>query len=207
MVLRRDLPTSGQADAVLDGVEGDFVVILHLVRNLGGTGAGDRPEIVIPPVDAFAGFAIVGCPAEVGRINVGRQTLLEPVQLVGSDKMHFPRQTGMIARRPQMMRIGRDSGRELGRIVINAGSRWQLAAHERCPAGSAQGRSGIIVCESGRARGQRSQMRNMQEIRGSVREQRSIELIRHHDQDIWSARHEGSSGGAIETRAAKGSYF
>ncbi|MNE82951.1 hypothetical protein D3C80_1797240 [compost metagenome] len=74
---------------LLIGEEGDLVVILHLVGDLGNAGAGDGAEIVIPPVDALARLAIVRRPAEIGGIDVGRQTLLETVQLIRANEVHL----------------------------------------------------------------------------------------------------------------------
>ena len=87
-------------------VIGNFVVIFHLVGDLGHTGPGHRPHVVIPPINPFTGLAIIGGPAEISGINIGGQTLFEPVQLVWSDKMHLARQTGVIPRAAQMVGIG-----------------------------------------------------------------------------------------------------
>ena len=100
---------------------GDLVIELQLVAGLGHARTGDRSEIVIPPVDPLARLAVVGRPAEVGGIDVGRQTLLEAVKLVGADKVHLPRQGGLIAGPPQMMGKGGHVRRKLGGIVVDAG--------------------------------------------------------------------------------------
>ena len=99
---------------------GDLVVIFELVGDLGDAGALDRAQIVIPPVDALAGACVVGRPAEIGRIDVGRQPLLVAVQLVGPDEMHLARQRGLVAGAPEMMRIGRNVGGELRGVVVDA---------------------------------------------------------------------------------------
>ncbi len=111
-------------------VVGDLVVIFHLVGDLGNAGAGDRTQIVIPPVDAFAGLAVVRRPAEIGGIDVGRQPLLEAMQLVWADEMHLARQAGLVAGGAQMMREGRNVGGKFGGVVVDARAAGQLARHE-----------------------------------------------------------------------------
>ncbi len=87
----------------------DLVIIFHLVGNFGHARTGDRAHVVIPPFDPFARLAVIGGPAEIGGIDIGGQALFEPVQLVRADKMHLARQTGLIARAAQVVRIGRDA--------------------------------------------------------------------------------------------------
>ena len=170
--------------------EADLVVILHLVGGFGDARAGDRAEIVIPPVDALAGLAVIGRPAEIGGIDVRGQPLLEAVQLVRTDEMHLAGQTGRIAGGAQMMREGRDGRDKLGGIVIDAGARGQLSAHERGAGGRTERRGGVVVAESRRARSQRLEMRSMQELRRTVRKQRSVELVDHDDQDVGPLGHQ-----------------
>ncbi len=103
---------------------GNLVVIFELVGDLGGTCVGNRTEIVIPPVDALTGLAVVGRPAEIGGIDVGREALFEAVQLIGSDEVHLAGKSGLVACIAQMMRIGRNFRRELCGIVENARPEW-----------------------------------------------------------------------------------
>ena len=81
---------------------------------------------MIPPVDPLARFAVVGGPAEIRGVDVRCQAFLETVQLVGANEMHLARETGLVARTAQVMRVGRGRGAELGRIVVDAGRRRQL---------------------------------------------------------------------------------
>ena len=64
------------------------------------------------PARPILGMIPVRRPAEVGGIDVGRQPLFEPVQLVRPAKMHLSRQDGSIAAKPQAMRESRDVGAE-----------------------------------------------------------------------------------------------
>ncbi len=103
-----------------DGVEGDLVVVLELVRHLGDARLLDRRHVVVPPVHALAGPAPVGGPAEVAGVDVGREPLLESVQLVGADEVHLPAQAGPVALQPEIVRERRDGRGELGRVVVHA---------------------------------------------------------------------------------------
>ncbi len=140
---------------LLRGQEHDLVVIFHLVGGLGDAGAGHRTHIVIPPVDALAWLAVIRRPAEIGRIDVGGQPLLETVQLIRPDEMHLAGQAGVVAGGTQMMGEGRDGRREFGGIVIDPGTRRQLPAHERGAARRAERRGRIVVGKARRARGKR----------------------------------------------------
>ena len=173
--------------------EGDLVVIFDLVGGFGDAGAGDRAEIVVPPVDALAGLAVVGRPAEIGRVDVGGEPLLEAVQLVGADEMHLAGQARVVAGGAQMMRVGRDVGSELGGIVVDAGARRQLPAHEGGAARRAERRGGVVVGEARGARGQRLEMRHVQEVGRPIRKQRSVELVDHDDQDVGASAHRAAA--------------
>ena len=85
-------PRVGAPREIIDlcnGLMRDIVVVFELIGDLGDTGARHGSEVVVPPVDAFARLAVVGRPAEIGRIDVGGQAFLEAVQLIGSDEMHL----------------------------------------------------------------------------------------------------------------------
>ncbi|MNL59078.1 hypothetical protein D3C87_1827750 [compost metagenome] len=56
---------------------GHLVIIFHLIGDFSDTRTGDRAEIVIPPVDPFAGLGIIRRPTEIRRIDIRRQTLFE----------------------------------------------------------------------------------------------------------------------------------
>ncbi|MCY1238204.1 hypothetical protein D9M72_509290 [compost metagenome] len=174
---------------LLVGEEGDLVVIFHLVGDLGDAGAGDRAEIVVPPVDALAGLAIVWRPAEIGRVDVGRQPFLEAVQLVRADEMHLARQRRVVAGAAQVVCIGRDRGLVLGGVVVDAGAARQLAGHEGGAGRGAERRRGVIVAEPGRAGGECLQVRCMQERGRSVRKELSVQLVDHDDKDVRSCGH------------------
>ena len=113
---------AGEVVELGGGVVGDLVVVLELVGDLGGAGAGDRAEVVVPPVDALVGPGLVGGPAEVGGVDVGGQPLLEAVQLVGADEVHLAGEAGLVAGAAQVVGEGRDVGGELGGVVVDAGA-------------------------------------------------------------------------------------
>src|SRR3712207_7062635 len=58
-------------------------------------------------------------------VDVGGQPLLEAVQLIRPHEMHLARQAGGVARAPQVVREGGYGGRELRRVVMDAGARGQ----------------------------------------------------------------------------------
>ena len=61
-------------------------------------------------------------PVEVGGIDVGRQALLESVQLVGSAEVHLAGENGAIVAKPESVRKGWNVGPELGGVVVDAGA-------------------------------------------------------------------------------------
>ena len=129
---------TGELIEFLGGVEGHLIIIFHLVGGLRNAGTRHRTQIVIPPVNAFTGFAIIRRPAKIRRIDIGRQPLLEAVQLIRPDKMHLARQACVIAVPAQMMGIGWNVGAEFGGIVEDAGAAWQLPGHEGGAAGGTE---------------------------------------------------------------------
>ena len=167
-------------------MKGDFVVVLHLVGDLGHAGAGDRSQVVIPPVDALARLAVVRRPAEVGRIDIGGQPGLEAVQLIRTHEVHLARETGGVAGATQVVRPGRHGGAKFGGVVVDAGTRGQLARHEGRPPRRAQVARRVGVVEIDRAPGQLLQVGRVQKVRRPILEQRAVHLIRHQHQNIRS---------------------
>ena len=91
-------PIAGPVEDLAVGEEGDFVVIFELVGDLGGTGLLHRGHVVIPPVDPLAATQPpIGRPAEIGRVDVGGEALLETVQLVGADGVQLAGKAGAVA--------------------------------------------------------------------------------------------------------------
>jgi hypothetical protein len=170
-------------------LKGDVVVILHLVGDFRDASPGDGAHVVIPPVNPLSRLAVIRCPAEIGRVNVGGQALLETVHLVRSDKVHLARQACRVARPPQMVRVGRNVRRKLGSVIINARAARQLPGHEAGPPRCAQRRGGVAVLKPDGTLGECLQMRSMQEIRGAIRKQGAVQLIDHQYQDVFLSGH------------------
>ena len=166
------------------GLIGNFIVIFELVGDFGGTRSGDRTEIVISPVDTFTGLAIIWRPAEIRRVDVGGEPLLETVQLIRTDEMHLAGKRRLVASGAEMRRIGRDFRRKLRSIVRDASSTRQLARHERCTRRGTEGARGVAVGKTGGMFGKLSQIGNMQEFGRAVRKERAVQLIDHEDEDI-----------------------
>jgi len=118
-----------------DFVEGAFgrehhlFVEIELIGSHAQACLSHRTHIVIP-VRPLQRMVPVRRPAVIGGINIGRQPLLESVQLVGAAKMHFARQNRAIAKVAQMMGIGWNVGAKLRGIVVDARFRGQAAGHE-----------------------------------------------------------------------------
>ena len=165
-------------------LEGDLVVVVELVGDLGGAGPGDRAEVVVPPVDAAIGLLPVGGPAEVGRVDVGGQPLLEAVQLVGADEVHLAREAGRVAGAAKVVGEGGQIGGELGGVVVDPGAARQQPGHEAGAARGAERARGVGVDEAGRAFGEAGEVRGVQERGRAVGEQGAGELVNHQDQDV-----------------------
>src|SRR4051812_13374077 len=102
--------------------EGDLIVEFKLVGDLRYPRLEHRSHVVIPPVDAFLLEPPIRRPAEVGGIDVGGEALLEAMQLIGADEMHLSRKAGAVALESEVMRPGRDGGREFRSVVVDTRS-------------------------------------------------------------------------------------
>ena len=171
------------------GHVGDLVVILHLVGDLGDAGAGDRAHVVIPPVDAFARFAVIRGPAEIGGVDVGGQAFLKPVHLVGADEMHLAAEAGVITCAAQVVRVGGQIRRKLGGIVVDAGDRRQFARHEARAARCTERRGGVAIAEPGGFRRQPLHVGGVKPVGGTVGEEGPVQLVDHDDEDIGARCH------------------
>ena len=191
----RQAPRAGVAPArevveFLDRVEGDLVVVFELVRDLGHACASDRAEVVIPPVDAFARFAVIGGPAEIGGVDVGGEPFLEAVKLVGADEVHLARQRRVIARAAQVVGVGGNVRGEFGGVVIDPRPFRQRPRHEGGAGGGAEGRGRVGIGEPRRAFREPPQVRGVQESGGAIGKERAGQLVDHEDEDI-RLRHGG----------------
>ena len=130
------------------GLERHLLVEVELVGGLGDPGLLDRRHVMVPPVDPLLRGIPVGSPAEIRGIDIGRQALLEPVQLIGADEMHLAGEAGGVAQRPQAVRHGWHRGRELGGVVVDADPRCQPAAHQGSPRRCAQREVAVGVLEN-----------------------------------------------------------
>jgi len=169
----------------------DVVVIFQLVGDFRHACVRHRAQVVIPPVDAFPRFAVIGGPAEVGGVDISRQAFFEPVHLVGAYEMHLARKDGLIAGTAQVVGVSRDVGGEFGGIVVDAGATRQLARHEGGTSGGAKRRGGIGVGEAHRMICKAAQVGGVQESGGAIREQGSGQLVHHKDQDVGLCGHGG----------------
>ena len=170
-------------------VERDLVVVLELVRDLRDPGLLDRAHVVVPPVDTLAGAAPVRCPAEVARVDVRREPLLEAVQLVRADEVHLPAQAGPVALEAQVVRERRDGRGELGRVVVHACARRQQPRHEGGARRRAERARRVGVLEDDAVLGERIDRRGPRHGMAVRPEERRRELIDHHDEDVRPFAH------------------
>ncbi len=170
-------------------VERDLVVVLELVRHLRDAGLRDGGHRVVPPVDALAGLAPVRSPAEVPGIDVGREPLLEPVQLVGADEVHLPAQARAVALEPKVVREGRDRRAKLGGVVVRASARGQRSGHERRPRGPAERARGVRVLENDTFLGEAVDRRTFRHRVPVGAEEQRGELVDHDDEDVRTLAH------------------
>ena len=89
------------------GGEADLVVEVELVG--GRTAPASVTEAMLwYQLRSLVRLVPVGRPAEVGRVDVGGQPLLEAMELVGPDEVHLAGEARPVARRAQVVREGRD---------------------------------------------------------------------------------------------------
>ncbi len=129
----------------------------------------------------------VGRPVESGRIDVGRQPLLEPVQLVGTDEMHLARKHGVVPVCPQQMG---DRGRRRGqlrRIVEGIDGRRAPPGQHREARRRTQRRCAVGALEHRPGAGERVQVRCAHDPMPIRRQERGRELVGHHQDKVGTS--------------------
>ena len=189
-----DVPHGGLADlgVVIELVGGERLARLR-----------QAVHVVVPLADPVAGGVPVGRPGEVGGIDVGREALLEAVQLVGPHEVHLPREHRAVAGEPEVVHEGRHRGRELRGVVPGADLGGRPPGQHREPGRRAQRRGAVGRVEARPALGEGIQGGRAHERMavgaGEVRRQ----LIRHDQQDVGLPhRRESTPGPAQPTVAA-----
>ena len=166
------------------GGERRRLVEVELVRGLGDARLLDARHVVVPPVDPLVRLIPVRRPAEIGRIDVGGQPLLEAVQLVRADEMHLAGEAGAITQRPQAVRHGRHGGAELGGIVVDLDPRGQPPAHQRSTRRRAQREIAVGGLEHHALRRQPVEMRGADHRMAVGTQRQGGELVGHDHQDV-----------------------
>ena len=134
---------------VTQGPEDHLVVEVLLDVCLRRTRGEDRVGCVIPLEPVVEGPLPVGDHVEVGRVDVGRQPLLEAVVLVGPDEVHAADEGRVIAEGPQPVGEGRYRGGEVVAVVEAVDLRRQAAGHHRRPRRGAQRCRAVGAVEDG----------------------------------------------------------
>ena len=175
-----------------DRVKRDLVVVLQGVRDIGHAGLRDRARVVEPPVDPVVRLAPVRRPAEVTGIDVGRQPLLEAVQLIRADEVHLPAQARSVALEPEVVRERRNRRPELGCVVVHGRAGRKRPRHERRPGGSAQRARAVRVLEHDAPIRQAVERRRLRDGMTVRSQERGGELVDHHDEDVRPVGHRPS---------------
>ncbi len=175
------------ADA-LDGAEADLVVVVGLVGRLVHAGVEDAGQVVVPREPLAGGQAPIRRPVESGRVDVGGQTLLEPVQLIGPDEVHLAREDGVVAARTQQMGDRRRLGGQLGGVVEDADRRRPPPRQHRRARGRAQRRGAVGALERHARARERRQVRRLHHRMAVAGQERGRELVGHQQHDVRPAR-------------------
>ena len=121
---------AGHVEELAAGMKDDLVVEVDLIRASAGSRLRDRVHAVIPARPLLEARPI-GRPAEIGGVDVGRQALLEAVQLIGPAEVHFPAEHGLVAGAPQIMCESGHLRGKLGGIVVCTDGRHLAPRQER----------------------------------------------------------------------------
>ncbi len=113
-----------------------LIVEVDLIGARARPGLDDRVHGVVP-AGALLEARPVRRPAEVGRVDIRRQPLLETMQLVRSAEVHFAGQCRPIAGAAQVVREGWHLRGELGGVVIGTDLGRQLPGKPRVARGRA----------------------------------------------------------------------
>ena len=128
-------------------------------------------------------------PAEIRRVDVGRQPLLETVKLIRPAEMHLAGKDGLITGVAQVMGECRHIGGELGRIVVGADGRRQPSRHEDVAGRRAERAVAVGGLESDAAGRQRIDIRRLGRSAAIGREHAGGKLIRHQYQYVRPTCH------------------
>ena len=83
--------------------EGDLLVVFELERRCRRAGLLHRIHVVVPLVDPLVRVVPVGGPRVIAGVDVGGEAFFKPVELIGSDEVHFAGQAGAVAELAQIV--------------------------------------------------------------------------------------------------------
>ncbi|CAG9224308.1 hypothetical protein BVI1335_520009 [Burkholderia vietnamiensis] len=190
-------------EQLLAGRERHFVVEVELIGAHARPGVEHRAHVVIP-ARPLGRVVPVGHPAEVGRIDVGREPLLEAVQLVGAAEVHFPGQHRPVTTRAQVVREGQRLRGQFGGVIVGADTRRQLAGQQREARRRAQRARAVRGVEHHALRGEPVERRRARDAVAVGRQRERRELVGHQDQDVGSrVRHRRSWGNRCSNGTAR----
>ena len=181
---RRAVGAQREVADLLHGAEADLVVVIGLQGRLAGA-RREQARGVVVPLEPLAGRQRpVRRPVEPRRVHVGRQALLEAVQLIGPDEVHLAGQRRLVAGGAQHVGDRRRGGGQLGGVVVGADRRGPAAGQQSEPRRGAQRRCAVRALEHDSVARERVQVRGLDDgiaVGGQVRRG---QLIGHQEQDI-----------------------
>ena len=179
---------AGIAHQAAAGRKTHLLVIFDLEGRHRASGLEHRIHVVIPAVDPLAGIVPVRHPGEIGRIDVGRDPLLEAVKLVRADEMHASGKAGPVTGAAQVMRECRHRGCEIRRIVVGAVAADKLAGHQAGARRRAQRRVAVGGVEPHAAGGKRVEIRRFHDRMAVGAGELRRQLVGHDQYDVGLGR-------------------
>ncbi|SIJ31318.1 Uncharacterised protein [Mycobacteroides abscessus subsp. abscessus] len=143
--LVRPLPVAQVAQGPEDHLVVEVLLDVRRRRARGEDGVG----LVVPLEPVVERSRPVGDHVEVGRVDVGRQPLLEAVVLVGADEVHPPDEGGVVAELAQPVGERRHRSGEVIAVVEAVDLRGHAPGHHRRPRGGAQRSRPVGTVEDG----------------------------------------------------------
>ena len=183
-----------------------LLVVVDLHAAHADTGVHHRPH-----VDPGGPIALardpVRRPGEVGRVDVGGDALVEPVELVRTDEVHLAAQHGVVVPVPQVVGQRRHRRRHLDGVVPHGDGVGVAAGQHRHARRHAQREVAVRVLEDRPALGEPLQVGGPDQRMPVERQRPRGHLVRLDDEDVGClAWHRDDRVGAGQARATGWSF-
>ena len=164
-------------------------------------------HVVIPLEPGLVVEPPVRRPQEVGRIDVGGDSLLVAVELVGTDEVHLAGETGPVAGAAQVVVEGGYGSGKLDRVVERTDPRRQPPAQHREPRRRAEREVAVGVLEYDASLGETVEMRGPYARVAVGGQHLGRELVRHDEENVRALCHRTCSSGRIASPTVNGHTF